>query len=782
MSRLQDQFIDDDEEETCPLCVEELDLTDKGFRPCPCGYQICQFCYHNVKNNMNGLCPACRRPYNDNDIEWKVVTSEETAAHKARQAQKQKKTQAMLQKEKQKAEAENLSRKHLAGMRVVQKNLVYVTGLSPTSQEDQLLATLRGDQYFGQYGKIIKIVVSKARDPSHPNSVGVYVTYESKEDAASCIAAVDGTKNGDRTLRAQFGTTKYCSAYLRGETCSNRNCMFLHEPGEANESYSRADLSSLNAGSSQHGGARPPPPQSQQPVSAAQPMVRQGSGDQPFVDAPDRPALPSTASWASRPNPQTSRPEGHSTSIDLESPAPVAAVPAATQPDLTTGTTEPSPVQQIESEVVGSVPQQADVQTRKPPMSPLELLLRNFKVEDFKLVWSSTGIPQTDLDIISNYPPLFDQSGGAKRRIRKQREEEQRRMEQEAQAFQQPPAVEPDDNPEMSGSLQLGGEPEERQNVNQLQSAIQPPGEGGLDQRFQFGGSVASPGISDRGTAPQQHQQMLLQTLKPSTTSTYPGNQQPAAFPPSFQQQSSQPLGHQRNVSRYSFANDSSSASAAVKPVANPKLMNQQSSMMPPAGGNHFGAQHQQPHGQFYSSNVTGPPPGLKTTGTPPVSGNLTFGQGHGFATGGIQYSAGTSRNQQDNYYRELMRGRDGAAGGVDAKRELHSFSNYNNTHPNAAYPSSQSNAFPASPYSSLGAYGDGEKQRKKKGKKHRHATTSSSGGGVVDVNDPNTNHLLQARLHQGASGLGGSTFAGQAGAAHNMYSVMHGGGYGGRW
>lgn len=43
MSRTQqDQFIDDDEEETCPLCVEEFDLTDKGFRPCPCGYQVNQ--------------------------------------------------------------------------------------------------------------------------------------------------------------------------------------------------------------------------------------------------------------------------------------------------------------------------------------------------------------------------------------------------------------------------------------------------------------------------------------------------------------------------------------------------------------------------------------------------------------------------------------------------------------------------------------------------------------------------------------------------------------------
>ena len=226
---------------------------------------------------MNGLCPACRRPYNDNDIEYKVITPEEEAAHKARQAQKQKKTQAALQKEKQKAEADNLSRKHLAGLRVVQKNLVYVTGLSPNFQEDKLLQTLRGDQYFGQYGKIIKIVVSKAKDTAHPQSVGVYVTYERKEDAASCIAAVDGSKNGERTLRAQFVTTKYCSAYLRGENCTNRNCMFLHEPGEANESYSRASLSSLNAG--QQGQGRGAPPQSQQPVASAQPMARQPSSD-----------------------------------------------------------------------------------------------------------------------------------------------------------------------------------------------------------------------------------------------------------------------------------------------------------------------------------------------------------------------------------------------------------------------------------------------------------------------------------------------------------------------
>lgn len=41
----------------------------------PC--QICQFCYNNIKTTMNGLCPACRRPYDDSTIEWKTISPEE---------------------------------------------------------------------------------------------------------------------------------------------------------------------------------------------------------------------------------------------------------------------------------------------------------------------------------------------------------------------------------------------------------------------------------------------------------------------------------------------------------------------------------------------------------------------------------------------------------------------------------------------------------------------------------------------------------------------------------
>lgn len=89
----------------------------------------------------------------------------------------------------------------MAGLRVVQKNLVYVTGLSPRTREEELMQTLRGREYFGQYGQIIKIVVAKAKEGATRRSIGVYVTFARKQDAASCIAAVDGTHNTDGVLR-----------------------------------------------------------------------------------------------------------------------------------------------------------------------------------------------------------------------------------------------------------------------------------------------------------------------------------------------------------------------------------------------------------------------------------------------------------------------------------------------------------------------------------------------------------------------------------------------------
>lgn len=32
---------EEDDEMLCPLCVEVIEIDDKYFLPCPCGYQVC---------------------------------------------------------------------------------------------------------------------------------------------------------------------------------------------------------------------------------------------------------------------------------------------------------------------------------------------------------------------------------------------------------------------------------------------------------------------------------------------------------------------------------------------------------------------------------------------------------------------------------------------------------------------------------------------------------------------------------------------------------------------
>lgn len=51
---------------TCPICCEDLDMTDSSFLPCPCGYRLCLFCYKRILED-NGRCPGCRKQYEQPD-------------------------------------------------------------------------------------------------------------------------------------------------------------------------------------------------------------------------------------------------------------------------------------------------------------------------------------------------------------------------------------------------------------------------------------------------------------------------------------------------------------------------------------------------------------------------------------------------------------------------------------------------------------------------------------------------------------------------------------------
>ncbi|KAG7023160.1 CCR4-NOT transcription complex subunit 4 [Cucurbita argyrosperma subsp. argyrosperma] len=47
---------------SCPICFEDLDLTDSNFLPCPCGFRLCLFCHKRILEE-DGRCPGCRKPY-----------------------------------------------------------------------------------------------------------------------------------------------------------------------------------------------------------------------------------------------------------------------------------------------------------------------------------------------------------------------------------------------------------------------------------------------------------------------------------------------------------------------------------------------------------------------------------------------------------------------------------------------------------------------------------------------------------------------------------------------
>lgn len=63
------------------------------------------------------------------------------------------------QKEQQRKQKATENRKHLANVRVVQKNLVFVVGLPMRLADPNVL---KKHEYFGKFGKIHKVVINQS--------------------------------------------------------------------------------------------------------------------------------------------------------------------------------------------------------------------------------------------------------------------------------------------------------------------------------------------------------------------------------------------------------------------------------------------------------------------------------------------------------------------------------------------------------------------------------------------------------------------------------------------
>ncbi|XP_020265497.1 uncharacterized protein LOC109841049 isoform X2 [Asparagus officinalis] len=60
---------------SCPICYEDLDLTDSSFLPCSCGFRLCLFCHKRILE-ADARCPGCRKQYNplSGDEEIGIIT------------------------------------------------------------------------------------------------------------------------------------------------------------------------------------------------------------------------------------------------------------------------------------------------------------------------------------------------------------------------------------------------------------------------------------------------------------------------------------------------------------------------------------------------------------------------------------------------------------------------------------------------------------------------------------------------------------------------------------
>ncbi|EME30499.1 CCR4-NOT transcription complex subunit 4 [Galdieria sulphuraria] len=238
----------------CPLCLEELDLTDLSLKPCLCGYQVCLYCLHYIREQQDDKCPACRTPYTEENFSITKLDPEVVSQFSRRGLNKKKErlnipeTDSYSPKTRTTPCSQHRLRNNVnwKRLRIIQKNLICVKGLvSSICRAD----VLRREELFGRFGKLLRVLVDRGRWTSggFRESIGT-----------SDIVAIKAMNNEviyDTKIRVSLATTKYCNAFLESgqpQWCDNPYCLYRHESANSEDVVTADSLQSL--------GLAPPPP------------------------------------------------------------------------------------------------------------------------------------------------------------------------------------------------------------------------------------------------------------------------------------------------------------------------------------------------------------------------------------------------------------------------------------------------------------------------------------------------------------------------------------------
>ncbi|EEA06839.1 RNA recognition motif. family protein [Cryptosporidium muris RN66] len=246
---------------SCPLCMEEMDETDKTFYPCQCRYQICLWCYYHICDQLDNKCPACRQLYKVSNISktiqngtiersiidgftWsgdKIMNMDDSNISQITGTTSTGELQTLtnessIYNQSCTPSEDTLHQQSLGDMRIIQRNLVYVAGLDYSNAKREILA---GSDSFGKFGKILNMRIV----PIDYETYSAFITYCDELSATKAIKSVNGKKIfGNNTIRCSFGTNKYCSNFIRNLACTNPNCAYVHKLAESNDCINKSEL------------------------------------------------------------------------------------------------------------------------------------------------------------------------------------------------------------------------------------------------------------------------------------------------------------------------------------------------------------------------------------------------------------------------------------------------------------------------------------------------------------------------------------------------------------
>ena len=117
---------------------------------------------------------------------------------------------------------------YLSQLRMIKKNLIHIHGIPKSIA---IISLLKSEPYLGQYGNIIKFIMTYKINPANnKKAYSAYITFSNELEAAIAILCIDSLLIEGKIIRAFFGTTKYCNNFLNNKRCPNSDrCVFLHK-------------------------------------------------------------------------------------------------------------------------------------------------------------------------------------------------------------------------------------------------------------------------------------------------------------------------------------------------------------------------------------------------------------------------------------------------------------------------------------------------------------------------------------------------------------------------